>query len=202
MRRFWSQNYDTAWYFGSQIDRKKPFLMLEQKRGKQVIGGHMPYGAHEFLGPCEYVTILRHPVDRVVSHYYSLQEFPSVGSTRIRKNLRLPLLEYLALPNPERIFPRNSQTLLLSGLTGKVQDAIDNLGKFKVFGLIDYLDLSLKRIAKAFDCPVTIDPKVKVNETMERPHLKDLTPAELAFIEEQEHKDMALFEWAYDNFTF
>ena len=143
MRQFWSENYDTVWYFGSQVDNKKAFLMLEQKRGKQVIGGHMPYGAHEFLGPCEYVTLLRHPVDRVLSHYYSLKESRPVGSEGIRRNLRLPLLEYLALPNTERIFPRNSQTLLLSGLTGKVEDAIKNLEGFKAVGFVELFEFSL-----------------------------------------------------------
>lgn len=195
MREFWRQNYDTAWFFGRQVDRKQALLMHELKMGREVIGGHMPYGAHQFLGPCEYVTMLRHPVDRVLSHYYSLKEAnPEI--------LKPPLLEYLERPDEKRIFPRNSQTLLLSGGSGSLVVAIDNLKRNIVFGLTDYFDLSLKRIAKVFDCKVTIDTDIKINKTSSRPKVGEIQDSVYDEIADQENKDIALYEWAYDNFTF
>lgn len=39
-----------------------------------LASAHMPFGAHEHLeGKCEYVTLLRDPVDRVVSLYHHVQ---------------------------------------------------------------------------------------------------------------------------------
>jgi hypothetical protein len=50
-------------------------LTGEQKRRIRCLMGHVPYGIHEFL-PCtaSYITILRNPIDRVISHYCYLRE--------------------------------------------------------------------------------------------------------------------------------
>src|SRR4051812_5972736 len=55
--------------------RKSPQLMAlpEEQRAKiKLLKGHIPFGLHAFLpnGKAEYFTILREPVDRVLSHYY------------------------------------------------------------------------------------------------------------------------------------
>src|SRR5690349_1326721 len=44
----------------------------DAKRAKlKLIKGHFAYGLHKEVGrPFEYITVLREPVDRVVSHYY------------------------------------------------------------------------------------------------------------------------------------
>lgn len=43
----------------------------ERKANLDVVMGHMAYGVHEWLpGDATYVTLLRDPVDRVVSHYH------------------------------------------------------------------------------------------------------------------------------------
>ena len=51
----------------------------DAKREKlQFIKGHFAYGLHEGLGrPFEYITMLREPVDRVVSHYYYVLRNPA-----------------------------------------------------------------------------------------------------------------------------
>ena len=43
----------------------------ERKRGFEIVFGHVPYGIHlAFPQACVYATVLRDPVDRVVSSYY------------------------------------------------------------------------------------------------------------------------------------
>jgi hypothetical protein len=38
----------------------------------KCIKGHYPYGAHKYLdGDTDYITLLRDPVDRMISHYYA-----------------------------------------------------------------------------------------------------------------------------------
>src|SRR5207249_5331452 len=43
----------------------------------ELVAGHVPYGVHEFLRrPVTYVTLLREPVERVVSHYWFVRTEP------------------------------------------------------------------------------------------------------------------------------
>src|SRR5438552_2491662 len=43
----------------------------------RVVAGHFSFGAHRHLpGSCRYVTFLRDPVERVVSHYYFVRRQP------------------------------------------------------------------------------------------------------------------------------
>ena len=45
-------------------------IPLEQRSRLRLLYGHLPYGVHEHIPrPCSYVTIVREPVDRVISAY-------------------------------------------------------------------------------------------------------------------------------------
>src|SRR6185436_7498297 len=53
-----------------QIEELKA-LSGEERAKLDLIKGHFPYGIHEHLPrPCEYITMLRDPVERMISHYY------------------------------------------------------------------------------------------------------------------------------------
>ena len=46
-------------------------VSIEEKLSWEYIGGHLPFGIHEYLGARSYyVTLLRDPVERVLSSYY------------------------------------------------------------------------------------------------------------------------------------
>lgn len=53
-------------------------LTDEQKRDILLLMGHMPFGLHRFLPgeSFEYFTLLREPVDRIISLYKHIQRFP------------------------------------------------------------------------------------------------------------------------------
>ena len=45
-------------------------LTVEEKSGIRLLKGHMPFGLHEYIPhAAKYITMLREPVDRVISHY-------------------------------------------------------------------------------------------------------------------------------------
>jgi hypothetical protein len=50
-------------------------LPLERRAQIRMLKGHLPFGLHDYLpGPTTYFTLLREPVDRVVSFYYYVRQ--------------------------------------------------------------------------------------------------------------------------------
>lgn len=48
---------------------------LKSTPNTQFLRGHIGFGIHDFLqfNSCTYITMLREPVDRIISHYYYMQ---------------------------------------------------------------------------------------------------------------------------------
>ena len=58
-------------------------MTAAQRHRLRLIRGHFPYGGHPSLQrPVRYVSMLRHPVDRVVSLYYYLLDEPDCADAR------------------------------------------------------------------------------------------------------------------------
>ena len=52
-------------------------LPQAQRDRIRLLKGHMPFGLHEYLaGRSAYITLLRHPAERIVSHYYYVKRMP------------------------------------------------------------------------------------------------------------------------------
>ena len=52
-------------------------LPESERRRLRLVKGHMHFGVHEYLpNPSTYITVLRHPVERVISHYYYVRRTP------------------------------------------------------------------------------------------------------------------------------
>ena len=79
------QNYSSREIFevdGSNISKSREIIENYSSLKKSKIGlvyGHMPYGWHEMFPrrKYEYITMLRDPVDRIVSHYYFVLRTPN-----------------------------------------------------------------------------------------------------------------------------
>ena len=109
----------------------------------RLVWGHIPYGVHLYMPQrCEYVTILREPIARVVSVYkYILRARDHVLHSRVVGE-RIPLEEYLETGMDEGQTD-NSQTRQLSGrLFGAVdrnalEEAKRNLETHLLIGLTE-----------------------------------------------------------------
>jgi len=115
-----------------------------------VITGHFYFGIHTHLsGPCRYVTFLRDPVERVVSHYHFVRRHPDhylypTASTST-------LAEYVTSCGAAE--PNNDQARLLAGRDLASSDgtwspemlpaAIQNLDDLFTIGLTEDFDASL-----------------------------------------------------------
>jgi hypothetical protein len=73
------QHFGTEHVFACHPDRSfvgyapEDFATLPpaERSRYQIIRGHFGYGLHELCGePCKYITVLRDPVERAISHYY------------------------------------------------------------------------------------------------------------------------------------
>jgi len=143
--------------------------------------GHMPVGLGELLScPCTYITLLRDPVERIVSHYHWVLRTPSARLHAEVVSRRMTLRRYVEESSGARFF-NNGQTRVL-GATSMVADtpatqatleaAKNNLERFGVVGLAERFDesLLLMRRELGWHWPVYRPLKVSVG----RPHAPDL----------------------------
>jgi hypothetical protein len=116
----------------------------------EVIKGHMPFGIHRRLPhPATYITVLREPVERVISEYYFALHYRLHPQHRAMQSLSL---EQYAATTPHH----NLQCKLLAGLPGPrdflagdcteqtLETAKANLaGHFALAGLTERFDETL-----------------------------------------------------------
>ncbi|MGM1034210.1 MAG: sulfotransferase family 2 domain-containing protein [Bacillota bacterium] len=81
LNELFKKQYKLNEIFDHDSFQKKMMKMDEltevEKRNIKAIAGHYLYGIHqEFSRPFNYFTMLRDPVDRVISSYYFLKDYP------------------------------------------------------------------------------------------------------------------------------
>lgn len=130
-------------------------ISVRRLRRLKIIGGHFNYGVHHHLNATSnYITILRNPVDRVISEYYYMKQKGFYHQSLIF-NETLSLKNYLY--HQETYYLNNLQTRLISGMPyrkGKeeVDDemykaALNNLKKFLAVGITERFVESLALFA-------------------------------------------------------
>jgi hypothetical protein len=133
-----------------------------QNPGLKVIYGHVFFGIHELVPSVQsYVTILRHPIDRVLSNYFYRAQHGHCTCPNVT------LGDYLAGNSPNdamRFEADNLQTRFLSGIAGRPQNARFgscsdamlesakiNLQNHFVFGLTERYDETVHMFRKRLD---------------------------------------------------
>jgi hypothetical protein len=160
--------------------------------GARVIVGHIPYGLFRDTLPrgTRYVTFLRDPVERVLSHYHRHVQ---------RKSATESLEEALETHLPE---VNNLATRFLCGdpaplgelAPGALDDAKATLREFACVGIQERFDASVVLLQRTLGLgPV---PYVNEHVSSDRPDVDELPPDLYARIEEANQLDIELYAYA------
>jgi hypothetical protein len=188
-------------------------IPLEDRRAAQVISGHISYGVHRYVPQeCEYITILREPVARVISRYNHVlsRRDAILGDPQhwLHRFVRsgMDFEKFIQAGVDPRL--DNGQTRVISGRSlgdeqvslGReaLEDAKRNLEKFLVVGLTERFDESfiLVRRALGWKLPMYETDNVSTRRMSEPP-----TQAVIELIRERNELDLELYEYARELFS-
>jgi hypothetical protein len=204
----------------AKIAAKYDLLSTEAKQSfRAAIYGHVPMGIHTlFDRPAKYFTIVRHPVDRVVSHFYYLRIRSDVPIFERIQNMTLD--QYM--DSRIGLDPFDLQVRVLSGckeldgtwgIDGKPVQAAQVEGR--------HLELAKRNIEEYFLTAAPFEEFTTLvvllkrlygwrlrqclfeiqNVTPNRPRVADLPAATRRRIEACNRHDMALYEWTKARFA-
>jgi hypothetical protein len=165
----------------------------------EVIKGHMPFGIHRRLaGPAKYITVLREPVERVISEYYFALHY--------RLHPQHKRMQHLSLEDYASTTPHhNLQCKLLAGLPGPrdflagdcteetLAVAKANLAAhFTLAGLTERFDETLALLKVLFGWK--LNHYASFNVTRIRPRKEAVPAATQRLIAERNRFDVAIYE--------
>jgi len=190
------------WYPHS-LEMVKTFFLRktaeEQAQVRLIHGAHIVFGLHEFLSrPLSYFTLLRAPVNRVISHYYY---------SPYAQHERLPLDDPGVLEHLATHVEANLQTRLLAGPQDPeaplspeemLRRARENLRACAVVGLTERFDETLLLLKREYGWPMPYYESRNVNKNRPR---REAAPAHLLRrIEADNQSDLALYALALELF--
>jgi hypothetical protein len=172
----------------------------EQRSGVRCIRGHLPFESGLFAPRRTiFFTILRDPVERVVSEYFFNWNNPGEKLHRILIQERMSLDRFVRTSVSDEV--HNAQTRLLAGaetgLSAKelLQRATSSIGEqMAVVGITNRLDETLLLCREVLGWRYPFYREVNVNRR--RPSTKAIAPSTLAAIERANSLDRQLYRFA------
>lgn len=179
-----------------------------KKREIKFIQGHMRFGLHEFFPqPCTYITILRDPVDRIISLYYFILRNPenAVHNEVVSKNMSLEDWVRSGLTT----LVNNNQTRFLCTTevvtdygqcsSEMLESAKKNIEKyFAVVGLMERYDESLLLLKRNLKWKTPL--YIRSNVTKKRPPKESVSKDTLKVIEKYNELDIELYRYGKEKF--
>lgn len=179
-----------------------------EKANIDLLTGHMGFGLHrELPRPAVYITILRDPVERVVSRYYhEKRDPPSHAHDMIQKGMGLAeYAQYYA----EEANMDNLQTRMIAGnwelrgygpcTAAMLETAKQNLrDHFVVVGLTERFDETYLLLTRHFGWPIRA--YMRHNVAGNRPSLREISREDRLVLESFNRFDRELFNYANELF--
>jgi hypothetical protein len=185
-------HHKEVWF---QMEKDMISKLREKRKNDQLkcVGGHCWYGLHEhFKQPCQYFTMLRHPIDRVISEYYYILRRPT--------HKVYPKIRSMSLTEFIRHFPLKSSNQQTRRISGSVREPELELAKqnlknaFVVTGLLEMFDESIFLMKKSFNWhDISYS---KENVTPKRPSITDIPKEVLDELEKRNEMDLELYQFA------
>lgn len=165
-------------------------------------GGHLPFSFRPlFPEGSRFMTFLREPVDRCVSHFYYLMKRREKWP---RTDLPPPAedADLATIALERRYIPDNLHVRMLSGYpldaapsSAMLEAAKENLSRsFAVIGIVERFDESLALIHSALAWPLIVAPDKRVNKL--RPSLEDIPSKHLVAVRSCNELDLELYDLA------
>ena len=161
----------------------------------------MPWGLHKYLPQqTAYITMLRDPIDRIISHYYFVISKPNHYLHNKVISKKMDLENYVSSGiSPEL---NNGQVRMITSVWGNDPVSSDTLEQakvnlndhFLVVGLVERFDESLVLFSKLLGWKNIY--YVKRNVTYHRPVRQQVCSTTLRVIERYNRFDMELYEFA------
>lgn len=184
--------------------------MPETERYKiRMLAGHAAFGLHKYLAPpTAHFTILREPIDRILSFYYFVRHNQKHYLYDFSRSSRLTLTDFVN--SGVTIMVDNFQTRLISGMGdthpfGELPDEALELAKtnlnhhFDVVGLTEAFDETLLLLSQAYGWQNIY--YTRQNVTSNRPHKASIPAETRAVIAHANQMDMALYAYACELFA-
>jgi hypothetical protein len=173
----------------------------------RAVAGHLPFGLHELLDrPATYVTLLRDPVERIVSHFAYSARTPASPLHAQVEAAGHDLARYVS-EAPAAAYFNNGQTRLLGATDPRTsapatQDTLvrakENLSRyFSVIGTTERFDESLRLMADAFGWSMPPYRREKVSQN--RP--ERVTKEQVRAIIERNELDAELYTFAAERLS-
>ncbi len=188
----------------------KEFLNLpaEKKKKIRILQGHMSFGLHrQFSGETTYFTLLRDPLERIISHYYYVLRSPEHYLYEKVTKGKISLKDFVTGSTAKEL--NDGQVRFISGvgfyfgynqcpyaLLELAQSILDKF--FTVVGVNEYFDETVLLLKKSFNWKPPV--YIRQNVTENRPRQEDLDNDTVEAIKEYNKLDIALYRYAQENF--
>jgi hypothetical protein len=180
-----------------------------QRQGVRVAVGHTPFGMYWGNIPSDtrYITFLREPVDRVLSHYYRHIHLPGMSDaergTRAKRagSLEEALVD-MRLPQLRNLCTRFlcSHPTMEDLPYSAVEEAKENLRRFAFVGIQERFDESIVLLQRKLGLGLLPYQRRHVSGTTNRPSIDAISDRERAVIEEHNQLDSELYAFGLELF--